>query len=88
MNGLINENMKYKQYSVVRLKQIKKQFQESELSFGKRAPKIGDVATIVEVYENPRLGYELECTDENGITEWLITFSPEEADWELVDENI
>jgi hypothetical protein len=77
---------KYKQYSVVKLKNIKRQFSVDELSFDKRAPKVGDIATIIEIYEKPTLGYELECSDENRITEWLFAFSPEEVEFELVEE--
>ena len=80
--------MKYKQYSVVRLKEIKKQFNKTELAIGRREPKVGDVATIVEVYEKPVIGYELECADPNGVTEWLVAFSTEEAEFELIKENL
>jgi hypothetical protein len=45
-----------------------------------RAPCIGDVATIVEVYENP-FGYELEFSGSDGITKRLRTFAP--SDFEL-----
>lgn len=79
--------MKYKQYSVVKLKEIKKQFNKNELSFGTRQPKISDVATIVEVYEDPTLGYELECVNKDGTTNWLATFLPEEVVMELISEN-
>jgi hypothetical protein len=79
--------MKYKQYSVVKLQKINKQFSKEELSFDKRAPKVGDVATIIEIYKSPSLGYELECSDENGITEWMVTFSPEEVELEVIDET-
>ena len=79
--------MKYNQYSLVRLKKIYKQFDESELAIGKRAPRIGDIATIVEVYEKPVLGYELECSDENGMTEWLVSFSPHDAEFELTNKD-
>jgi len=37
-------------------------------------PKVGDVAWAIEIYENPP-GYELECSDKNGITEWMQGFS-------------
>jgi hypothetical protein len=52
-------------------------------SFNLRPARVGDVACIVEVYEAPP-GYELECSDDNGITEWLLAFSEDEADFELV----
>ena len=79
--------MKYKQYSVVRLKNIFKQFGSTELVFDKRHPQVGDVATIIEIYESPTFGYELECSDENGITVWLATFTPEDAEFELIYAN-
>lgn len=77
--------MRYKQYSVVRLTEIRKQFDEKEVSFFKRSPVIGDEATILEIYEKPTLGYELECTGDNGVTEWMIAFSADEVDFELLD---
>ena len=76
--------MIFEQYSMVRLKKINKEFSNKELLFDKRKPQVGDLATIIEIYHTPRLGYELECSNENGITEWLITFSPEDAVFELV----
>lgn len=79
--------MKYKQYSEVKLKKINRHFSKEGLYFDKRAPQVGDVATIIEIYESPSLGYELECSDENGITEWMVTFSPEEVELEIIDEN-
>ena len=79
--------MELKQYSVVKLKKINRQFSESDLSFDKRHPEVGDVATIIEIYKTPSLGYELECSNKDGITEWMVTFSPEEVDLEVIDEN-
>lgn len=73
---------------MVKLIKINKQFDENDLSLGNRAPQIGDVATIVEVYDTPGLGYELECSDKNGITEWLVSFSSEDAEFELINEII
>ena len=78
--------MRYKQYSVVKLKVLNKSFAESDISLGDRVPKEGDLAAIVEVYGFPSLGYELECSNKNGITEWLATFSPEDAEFDLVSE--
>ena len=48
-----------------------------------RVPQIGDIATNIEVYENPS-GYELECSDSDGITVWLLAFGADEIDMELV----
>jgi hypothetical protein len=78
--------MKLKQYSIVKIKSINKKFNSDDFMLNKRVPKIGDIATIVEVYEKPSLGYELECSDKNGITEWLVTFALEDAEFELIRE--
>jgi len=79
-------NMKFKQYSVVRIKKINKEFDENDISFNNQLPQIGDIATIVEVYENPNLGYELECPNDDGTYKWLMTFSSTEIDLELIKE--
>jgi len=79
--------MRFRQYDVVKLKKINRQFSNNELSFSRREPKEGDVATIVEVYEKPTLGYELECSDETGITTWLVSLSPDEVELELIRED-
>ena len=51
--------MKFKQYDVVKLIKIPKKFDEDTLKFNKRLPKIGDVATIIEIYTDPHLGLSL-----------------------------
>lgn len=48
-----------------------------------RPPQVGDVAWVIEIYDHPP-GYELECSDKNGITEWMQAFSPEEIRLEKV----
>ncbi|WP_046006801.1 hypothetical protein [Pseudoalteromonas rubra] len=70
-----------KQYSVVRIKSLNKEFQHSEQSFGSRAPQIGDVGTIIDVYDDC---LEIECSDEKGVTLWLELFEPNDADLELL----
>ena len=72
-----------KLYSVVRIKQVHKEFSREDAGFNKRLPRQGDVATIIEVYEN-QPGYELECIDDNGVTQWQTAFSPEEIELELL----
>ena len=78
--------MKFNQYSVVKIISINRKINADDFDLNKRAPKVGDIATIIEIYEKPSLGYELECTDKNGITEWLATFAPEDADFELIEK--
>ena len=70
-----------KQYSVVKIKSLKKAFERTECSFGSRVPRVGDIATVVDVYDE---AFDLECSDENGITLWLEIFNPSDADLELV----
>jgi hypothetical protein len=64
-------NIKFKQYDVVRLMAIYRPAFELDDGFNLRRPAIGDVATIVEIYSTPP-GYELECSDQNGITQLLM----------------
>lgn len=50
-----------------------------------REPRVGDVAWVIEIYEDPP-GYYLECSDKQGVTEWLQIFSPEEIRLEKLAE--
>lgn len=70
-----------KQYSVVKIKSLNKEFERTECSFGSRVPRVGDIATVVDVYDGT---FDLECSDENGITLWLEIFNLSDADLELV----
>ena len=76
--------MNFKQYDAVRLKRINVQIPCADEEFNLRPPKIDDLACIIEVYTNP-FGYELECSDANGITQWLMSFGPEDVELELVN---
>jgi hypothetical protein len=75
--------MSVKIYDVVKIKKLHKpvDFQPDGTSI--RAPIVGDVAAVVEVYSNPP-GYELECSGRDGITLWLQAFAPEEVELEVV----
>jgi len=75
--------MKFKQYDAVRLKGILAPIAQLNDEFNLRSPKTGDVAYIIEIYENP-LGYELEYSDADGITQWLMAFQPHEVELEFV----
>ena len=70
-----------KQYSVVKIKSLNKGFKHSGDSLGARSPRVGDIATIVEVYNS---AFDLECSDENGVTLWLEIFESSDAELELV----
>lgn len=43
--------------------------------FDKRAPVVGDVGAILEVYDD---AYEVECSDVDGSTLWLTAMYPDE----------
>lgn len=75
--------MKFKQYDVVRVKGWNVSLEATEGQFNLRLPVVGDIAVIIEVYSEPP-GYELECSDGAGITQWLIAFHPLEIELELV----
>lgn len=53
-----------------------------------RAPRVGDIVSIVEVYKDP-LGYELECSDpqRSGRTIWLRAFEASDIHLELVERS-
>jgi hypothetical protein len=74
--------MKFKQYDVVRLMGVHVPMRALVDESNLRQPVAGDVATIIEIYSQPA-GYELECSDCNGITQWLMAFGPDEIELEL-----
>jgi hypothetical protein len=39
----------------------------------------GDVGTIVEIYLEPQLAYDVECVNADGSTRALITLAPEQV---------
>ena len=52
---------------------------------GSRSPQVGDIATVVDLYDHPP-GYELECATPQGETLWLESFADDEVSLELVGE--
>jgi hypothetical protein len=75
--------MQHAQYDVVKVKVIRRAVSFEPDGTNRRPPRVGDIATIVEVYADPS-GYELECCDPDGITEWLLAFRPEDIELEPV----
>ncbi len=71
------------QYDVVKVKELHVEAGKDSDAFNIRRPVVSDVATIIEVYSNPP-GYELECSDSNGITQWLLAFGPDDIELNLV----
>lgn len=75
--------MKFEQYDVVRVTALPLRLDAQTDAFNLRAPVVGDIATIIEVYTSPP-GYELECSDRDGVTQWMIAFHPDEIKLEAV----
>jgi hypothetical protein len=70
-------------YEAYRIKEFRQPIR-SDLGEGDlRKPQVGDIAWVIEIYEDPP-GYELECSDRNGITEWMQAFAPGEIVLEKV----
>lgn len=83
VNRVNERNMKFKQYDAVRVKSILVPIESLNDELNRKSPKVGDVAYIIEIYENPP-GYELECSDADGITQWLKVFRPHDVEFEFV----
>jgi len=80
--------MKIEQFDIVKIRSIKKQQVLQKMSQDKCSAKAGDIATILEVFQNPVLGYELECSDSTtGETIWLSGFKHDEIELEILFKN-
>jgi hypothetical protein len=77
--------MKFSLYDAVRVKGIRLTplAREQNAAFDLRSPRIGDIATIIEIYASPP-GLELECSDDKGITQWTIAFPLIDVDLEAI----
>jgi hypothetical protein len=74
-----------KQYDVVKIISFSNPDSINKSEFDIKKPEIGDIATIIEIYTNPTIGYELECSDsKTGETLWLCTFDLVEIKLELL----
>lgn len=74
----------FKPYDIVRIVELRKDIPFKIVSPSSRVPQVNDVATIVELYTSPKDGFELECTNANGQTEWLESFASSDVELELV----
>jgi hypothetical protein len=77
-------NQKIRQYDVVRILAINRVFNKNECEPGIRCPEIDDIATVIGIYEKPKLGYELESVGNNGETNWLVSVSSEDLEYEII----
>ena len=71
-------------YDVVRITELRQPIDFQPDGISVRAPRVGDVATIVEIYRNPP-GFELECSGRDGVTTWLWAFAPQDIGFEVVE---
>jgi hypothetical protein len=78
--------MLFSQYDAVRIIAFSAMTHTEADVFNRRPPRVGDVATVVELYSSPP-GYELECSDENGITEWLVASKSTRWNWNSWSES-
>ncbi len=64
---------KFQMYDVVRVVEVPASW---DLSFGFRAPSLGDLGAVVMVYDSPQEGYTVEGVGVDGRTEWMAEFKP------------
>jgi hypothetical protein len=76
--------MSFKAYDVVRLIAINNDKLSLPDTFNTRPPTVGDIATILEIYNDPP-GFELECSDNVGGTVWLLGVQEKDVQLELVN---
>jgi hypothetical protein len=78
--------MKYKikQYDIVEITKINCIRDFTLGGPNSRKPEISDVATVVEIYESPCLGYELECVESSGETNWLHSFPDKDVELKIL----
>lgn len=72
-----------KLFDAVRIKRLSRPQGFENDGVNQREPRVGDVAYVIEIYTAP-IGYELECSDADGVTEWLCSFSPADIELEKI----
>jgi hypothetical protein len=76
------------QYEVVRVVLLRGNRTFSASVANLRAPEVGDIGTILEVYTQPEVAYEVECSDSGtGRTIWLEAMYPEEIELFQITAN-
>ena len=69
------------QYTVVRVTAVRDQRFNGQPAYEVRHPRVGDVGTILEVYETPGPAYEVESSDPaTGETVWLAAMFPDQVE--------
>jgi len=70
------KSTRMKQYDVIKLTAIRNDRFKGCAAHWQRAPAIGDIGTILEIYPD---AFEVECSDStNGSTIWLAALYPDE----------
>ena len=75
--------MTFKQYGLVRVRKLLRAADQYDgWEVAKRAPRVGDVGTVLDILERPDVptGYVVECLDGDPSPEWLSIFSAEELE--------
>ena len=72
---------KFPQHTVVRVSSIRAGRFDGQPIYDVRHPQVGDIGTVLEIYERPELGYEVECSDpKTGASIWLAGMYPDELE--------
>lgn len=67
--------MRCMQYDVIKIVEFNVQQAAFSDESNLRQPSAGKGRIIIEVY-SLSTGYELECSNEDGITQWIVAFRP------------
>jgi hypothetical protein len=74
--------MVFKKFDKVKIIKIRNLNMKLRSRLEVATPKADDTAVTIDAYESPILGYELECSDIDGISQWQLAFTP--CEMELV----
>lgn len=71
-----------REYQVVRVRQPPASERDDGWCVNRRPPAVGDTGTIVDVLHAPGLPdlFVVECSGQDGITDWLSEFLPDELE--------
>lgn len=88
-HGAIDEDdFEFKQYDFVEILNIHKlEGFNLDKGINRRKPQLGDRAFIIEIYSKPYSGYELECSDSEGVSSWMHAFKPEDIELKLIKRS-
>jgi hypothetical protein len=73
-----------RQFDYIRITAIHRKFSKADCIPGTKVPELGDVAAVIDIYDKPELGYELESVNERGETNWLVTVAASDLVFEKI----